>query len=81
MKQQIEEKHVSDADGNPAGGRTLGDGIIIEWQDGPLGRGVNRKRPNGAFVEGVIQAALGRLHYYQDSKFSGRHNALASSNA
>ena len=47
------------------------------WQEGPLGRGEGRKDPNGAFVEGVIQAAIGRLKYYQDSKFKSVFNVQA----
>lgn len=77
MKQFITENHVSDENGNPAGGKTTGVGIEINWQNGPLGRDGDRKEPNGAFVEGVIQAALGRLEYYQKSKFNCRENALA----
>ncbi len=77
MKQQIEEHHFSDDVGRPAGGTTQGMGITITWQDGPLGRGVNRIPPNGAFVEGVIQAALGRIQHYQASQFKCRENALA----
>ncbi len=74
MKQKLIEKHDVDADGNPAGGSTSSFGIEIEWQDGPLN---DRKEPNGAFVEGVIQAAIGRLQHYQGSKFSCRENAIA----
>lgn len=77
MKQIITENHVSDENGNPAGGKTTGIGIEINWQNGPLGRDGDRKEPNGAFVEGVIQAALGRLECYQKSKFNCRENALA----
>lgn len=77
MKQRIESKYENDADGNPAGGTTTGTGISISWQNGPLGRGTERQEPNGAFVEGVIQAALDRLEYYQASKFKCRENALA----
>lgn len=77
MKQKIVQQHFNDADGNPAGGTTAGTGIAIHWQDGPLGRGAERKEPNGAFVEGVIQAAIGRIEYYQKSKFSSRENAIA----
>jgi hypothetical protein len=37
-----------------------------------------RKEPNGAFVEGVIAAAIDRLEYYQNGNISGAHgNALA----
>lgn len=77
MKQKIEEQHENDAEGNPAGGYTSGVGISIHWQNGPLGRGADRKDPNGAFVEGVIQAAIGRIQYYQASKFASRENAIA----
>lgn len=77
MDQVISERHQADQDGNPRGGRTTGVGITIDWQNGPLGRGPDRALPNGAFVEGVIKAALGRLRRYQDSKFKCRENALA----
>ncbi len=77
MKQKLTENHESDANGNPAGGSTEGTGLHIQWQKGPLGRGPERKEPNGAFVEGVVQAAIGRLQFYQKSKFSCRENALA----
>jgi hypothetical protein len=77
MKQAIIGLHENDADGNPAGGKTTGKGIEIHWQNGPLGRGEDRQEPNGAFVEGVIEAAIGRLKYYQASKFNCRENAIA----
>jgi hypothetical protein len=77
MRQEIEGQHLSDPQGNPAGGVTRGTGIEIRWQTGPLGRGADRLEPNGAFVEGVIAAALDRLQYYQRSKFVCRENSLA----
>lgn len=77
MQQVITELHQKDANGNPTGGSTSGTGLQINWQDGPLGRDSGRKEPNGAFVEDVIAAALGRLKFYQASKFSCRENALA----
>lgn len=77
MKQRITAEHFDDDQGRPAGGRTSGVGISIDWQDGPLGRGADRQEPNGAFVEGVIQAAVDRLEYYQRSAFACRENALA----
>ena len=52
-------------------------GIKIHWQDGPLGRGADRQEPNGAFVEGVIDAALDRLEYYQETPFRCHENAHA----
>ena len=80
MLQKIEGKHVTDSNGNPAGGKTTGKGIFIEWQNGPLGRGADRQEPNGAFVEGVIAAAVDRIQFYQTAnggKFQCRENALA----
>lgn len=77
MLQQIDEAHQLDEHGHPAGGITKGTGIHIEWQDGPLGRGADRKEPNGAFVEGVIQAAIGRLEFYNAGEFRCRENSLA----
>jgi hypothetical protein len=65
MNQTLNESHTLDDSGNPAGGTTEGTGISIRWQAGPLGRGADRKEPNGAFVEGVIQAAIGRINFYQ----------------
>ena len=77
MNQSVVENHIKDDAGNPAGGTTTGRGFSISWQNGPLGRGAERQEPNGAFVEGVIAAALGRLNFYQSSKFKCRENALA----
>ena len=77
MDQQIVGKHEVDAAGNPAGGVTTGTGIDIRWQDGPLGIDEMRREPNGAFVEGVINAALNRLEWYQASQFKCRENAIA----
>jgi hypothetical protein len=59
------QQHDLDTNGNPAGGATRSTGILIDWQNGPLGRGDERKEPNGAFVEGVIQAAIGRPFNFQ----------------
>lgn len=77
MKQEITGRHFNDDNGNPAGGVTTGTGIAITWQNGPLGRGDERKEPNGAFVEGVIAAVIDRLEYYQASKFKSAYNAVA----
>ena len=77
MKQKIESNHGTDNNGNPTGGHTTGMGIAISWQNGPLGRGENRREPNGAFVEGVIETAADRLRFYQSSKFACETNANA----
>lgn len=75
--QPINENHVLDAEGRPAGGTTTGRGIHIEWQNGPLVVDGERREPNGAFVEGVIQAAIGRLEFYNSTQFRCRENSLA----
>lgn len=77
MRQEIWQDHLNDIAGNPAGGRTTGTGIAIDWQNGPLGTGPDRIEPNGAFVEGVLAAALGRLEYYQQGRFRCSENAEA----
>jgi hypothetical protein len=86
MKQALKEQHEIDAVGNVGGGTTLSTGIMIKWQTGPLGRDGGSFTPNGAFVEGVIQAAIGRLQFYQTApgglegkpgKFACRENAIA----
>lgn len=74
---KVHSSHFSDKDGNPSGGTTHGTGFAIGWQNGPLGRGADRKEPNGAFVEDVINAAIDRLEYYQASKFASSYNAAA----
>lgn len=70
------EDHRLNADGVPTGGTTKGVGLDITWQDGPLGRGADRKEPNGAFVESALSAAIGRLQFFQ-SHFPSRENAVA----
>lgn len=69
-----------DVNGNPTGGNVIGTGLTIDWQDGPLGRGEDRKEPNGAFVETVISAAMQRIQFYQTAshgKFACVENAEA----
>ena len=80
MNQKIEGNHKVDENGFPAGGTTTGLGIQIEWQNGPLAVDGVRKEPNGAFVEGVIAAAIDRIEFYQraaNGRFACRENALA----
>ena len=77
MKRIIEVENYLDMEGNPAGGFARDTGMDIVWQNGPLGRGEDRVPPNGAFVESVIQAAIKRLEFYQNSKFKCRENAIA----
>lgn len=76
----IEQEHRNDEAGNPAGGVTSAVGFVINWQDGPLRiseLGDARREQTGAFVEDVILAAIGRIEYYQQSKFHCLHNAVA----
>lgn len=70
-------EHWTDANGNPAGGITQDTGLLISWQNGPLGRGDDRREPNGAFVERVILAAIDRLAWYQYSQFRCDENERA----
>ena len=80
MLGQFKAENVNGKDGNPAGGTVLGVGLEVHWQDGPLGRGEERIKPNGAFVETVIAAAKQRIEYYQsaaDRRFACRENAIA----
>ncbi len=77
MLGQYTAENRVDENGNPTGGSVRGVGLSIDWQNGPLGRGEERKEPNGAFVETVIDAARQRIEAYQASKFKCRENALA----
>jgi hypothetical protein len=76
----IEECYVanySDGEGRPAGGVVDGMGLSIRWQNGLLGRGPERKAPNGAFVETVIAVAAKRLEFYQEGPFACEENEIA----
>ena len=77
MRTPIYERHERDAYNHPAGGVSVGRGFTIAWQCGPLAAGGVRREPNGAFVEDVIQAVIGRLREYQSSKFACQENADA----
>ena len=77
MKQGIFQEHWSDDQGRPAGGVSSGRGLAISWQNGPLGRGDERREPNGAFVEDVIDAVIGRIEFYEASEFACSENQEA----
>ncbi len=77
MKQEITSRHFLDENEKPSGGESTATGIVVEWQNGPLGRGEDREEPNGAFVETVVEVALDRLRFYQEGEFKCRENALA----
>lgn len=80
MKQAFEAKH-NVIDGLPAGGFASAVGIGISWQNGPLGRGEDRREPNGAFVETVIAIAKDRIEFYQEAcggRFACKENEEAA---
>jgi hypothetical protein len=81
MRQKLDRvENTVDEHGNPTGGMVKAVGIDIMWQDGPLGRGEERKEPNGAFVEGVLESAKQRLEFYQASKYACPENEKAIAN-
>lgn len=59
--------HWDDEDGNPAGGMFYGNGVVVSWQNGPLGKvdTPERREPNGAFVEDIIHAIMRRVEQYR----------------
>lgn len=71
------EEHWLDDEGCPEGGVSTGTGFCVSWQRGPLGRGESRRAPNGAFVEDVLQAVIGRIEFYQAGLFACDENADA----
>ena len=77
MKQGYYSEHWKNEDGVVTGGVSTGRGFTISWQNGPLGRGEDRREPNGAFVEDVIDAARDRIQFYQDGEFSCQENKTA----
>lgn len=77
---ELQEQFLRDQNGNPFGGQTSGIGLLVHWQNGPLGVvGADRVSQNGAFVEDVIRAAIGRLRFFQRTKFACDYNAEAIS--
>lgn len=74
MRQFLKGVNRYDDKGNPAGGYVKGVGINIGWQDGPLGNPPDLSKHNGAFIEGVIESAIGRLRFFQESKFKCKEN-------
>lgn len=65
---------LEDEWGDPGGGYTVGVGLTVVWQDGPLGRGEDRAAPNGASVDDLIVAAMLRLEDFQGSRFRCEEN-------
>lgn len=80
MRQPFSEEHWTDGDGNPAGGVSYGTGFCVSWQNGPLGRGEDRRAPNGGFVETLLEVVYGRIQFYEeaaDGRFSCHENQEA----
>ena len=79
MKADYFSEHWTDESDNPAGGVSTGTGVTISWQNGPLGKEgtPERREPNGAFVETVIDMTIDRLRFYQNSKFECDANEAA----
>ena len=77
MRVGFKADHWRNAGGHPTGGCTSGVGFTVSWQNGPLGRGAHRNEPNGAFVEDVIDAAMDRIRFYQQSEFACDTNTEA----
>lgn len=77
MRLELVCENWTDAVGCPTGGVAFGPGFAISWQHGPLGRGAERKEPNGAFVESIIWAAKQRIEFYQSTRFHCEENAEA----
>lgn len=80
MKQEFTDEHWTDEAGNPAGGVSWGTGFAVSWQNGPLGRGADRREPNGAFVETLIAVAASRIDFYQRAA-GGRFNCVENATA
>lgn len=90
MRQKITSEHLVDENGLPAGGHTEGIGFAIDWQKGPIEHPDRLTGPttsldvdvgaSGAFVEGIIEAAIDRIRWYQtvsNGRFACRENNLA----
>ena len=77
MRQGYDSINTKNEKGIPTGGLISGVGIDIKWQEGPLGRDGDRIKPNGAFVEDVINACKQRLEFYNNSQFKCRENSIA----
>lgn len=77
MRNGFFSEHWLDANQKPAGGVSSGRGFAISWQNGPLGRGEDRREPNGAFVEDVAMTVVDRLEFYQSTEFACEENARA----
>lgn len=75
--QELKHEFITTDAGKPAGGRTRGVGLAIDWQNGPIVIDGRRVEPNGCFVETVIDAARERIAYYErETPFACDENKL-----
>ena len=74
---EVRIRNSVDAEGNPAGGTFSAVGLNGRFQDGPLGRGEERRTPNGCFVEDLLVIAEARMKFYQNTRFNCGENARA----
>ena len=72
---EVRGSNEFDGSDNPAGGWVQGKGLEIHWEDGPLGRGDERREPSGASVEAVVMAVIERMEFYQSSRLRCPENA------
>ena len=75
--QEFKSEHFFDEHGNPTGGHSSATGVCIAWQHGPLGKGDDRKAPNGALIGTVLDMVIDRLNFFQASEFASDYNAEA----
>ena len=74
---KVRIRNTVDENGDPGGGTFTGRGLNGSFQDGPLGRGEKRKKPNGCFVEDLLMVAEARMQFYQGTRFACDENAKA----
>ena len=74
--ERIEINNQTDFNDLPRGGQAYGMGFSIHWQDGPINRETGGK-PNGAFVEDVLEALISRLRFFQGGPMHCPENELA----
>ena len=70
-KSEVTGGYAADGTINVSDGKLPG--FMIRWQDGPLDR-KNNDRPNGAFVEDILEVCRIRLSKYQNSPFGCPEN-------
>jgi len=77
MDKKFFSYHFNDSEGNPEGGAATGRGFTISWQKGPLKIDGVEIAPNGAQVEEIIEVAIDRIEFFEDSQFSSPYNMRA----